>query len=492
MTTLCWPRWVAVFALVGAWLGGATAGGATGADGLLDPIVAQVEGVSPAGTRADFRALVSRLETAEAAIDRCARFQSDYGDRPRVRAILDGIALHPGELYFVNEEDIAALQDAAGRSIDLTSAELEVCVRARDTVPLARGGGRPSFGDLATSLDRCLTAMSQVGPNAAGLMVLRKLNRDIADPTFASARLLDELERKVGDLQLSQRNLELCAHAYNAVAVTQAVPNDAAALGCASGEVDCGSGKCCPSGDQCTNFCQRGNCDIICTAPACFPAAATVRLEDGSTRTMDELRLGDRVQVAHGDGSLGFSEIYLQTHKDALSAAPFVELTLASGRTLSLSARHFIPTGASFSDAVTKAAEEVRIGDLVWSQATQGMAAEPVVAQRTRVDVGLYNPLTMTGTILVDGVLASAHSDWFLDGIVSPHAQAAVYQAILAPVRLAYRVIGPEAMTVVTEEWGVVDAVRDATTPARVGAGLALLALAACAAFVVRRRHRHA
>lgn len=28
---------------------------------------------------------------------------------------------------------------------------------------------------------------------------------------------------------------------------------------------------------------------------------------------------------------------------------------------------------------------------------------------------GLYNPLTLSGTIIVDGVVASVHSDWFLD-----------------------------------------------------------------------------
>ena len=491
VTTFYWPRWAAMFAIAGAILGGATQSSATGASSALDGLVEQVEGVSPARTRADFRALVTRLETAEAAIDRCVRFNAQYGDRPKVRAILNAIALHPGELYFVSEAEIAALTDAVGRPIDLTSGELEVCVRARDTSPRSQAGERPSLGDIGASLDRCLAAAKQVGPNAAGIAALHKLGRGVTDPTFASAALLADLEGAVGDLQLTRRELELCAQSYNAVAATQAMPNDAAALGCAAGQVDCGNGKCCPSGDQCTPFCDKGDCNIICTAPACFPADATVLLEDGSIRAMAELRLGDRVQVVRADGSLGFSEIYLQTHKDALSAAPFVELTLASGRTLSLSPRHFIPTGPSFADATVKAAEELRVGDLVWSQAGDGMAADPVVAARTLVDVGLYNPLTMTGTIVVDGVVASAHSDWFLDGIVSPHAQAAVYQAILAPVRLAYRVIGPEAMTVVTEEWGVVDAVREGTTPARVGGGLGLVALLVLGGFLARRRIRH-
>ena len=45
---------------------------------------------------------------------------------------------------------------------------------------------------------------------------------------------------------------------------------------------------------------------------------------------------------------------------------------------------------------------------------------------------GLYNPFTIGGDIVVNGVLASSHSDWFLDG-VTPDAWAhhlpRVYQA---------------------------------------------------------------
>jgi hypothetical protein len=107
-----------------------------------------------------------------------------------------------------------------------------------------------------------------------------------------------------------------------------------------------------------------------------------------------------------------------------------VTLTLASGRALTLSPRHFIPVAAGADDAwdarVAKGADEVRVGDFVWSAA------------------GAYNPLTLNGTIVVDGVVASAHSDWFLDGVVPADTPARVYQAILAPVRVAYRAMGPD------------------------------------------------
>jgi MYXO-CTERM domain-containing protein len=195
-----------------------------------------------------------------------------------------------------------------------------------------------------------------------------------------------------------------------------------------------------------------------------------VWLQDGSQKAIRDVRLGDRIMVARADGSLGYEEVYLNTHRDAVSSTPYVELALASGRSLTLSPRHFIPVAAgptsTWAEHIAKGANEIAVGDIVWSRADAGrMVPDEVAAVRTTVAVGAYNPLTMNGTIVVDGVVASAHSDWFLDGIVSADAQAKVYQAILAPVRLAYRALGPARMETITEDWGVVDFVREATTP---------------------------
>jgi hypothetical protein len=45
---------------------------------------------------------------------------------------------------------------------------------------------------------------------------------------------------------------------------------------------------------------------------------------------------------------------------------------------------------------------------------------------------GLYNPYTMTGTIVINGGVASVHSDWFLDGVFDKmgltHLLPAAYQ----------------------------------------------------------------
>ena len=58
------------------------------------------------------------------------------------------------------------------------------------------------------------------------------------------------------------------------------------------------------------------------------------------------------------------------------------------------------------------------------------------------------------GSIVVDGVLASAHSSWVLDGVTPASLRRhlpAVYQAAFKPLVLAYRALGPARMAAATD-----------------------------------------
>ena len=59
---------------------------------------------------------------------------------------------------------------------------------------------------------------------------------------------------------------------------------------------------------------------------------------------------------------------------------------------------------------------------------------------------GLYNPYTLSGTIVVDGVAASCHSSWILDGVLPPRVAAVAYQRLFVVPRLAYKFLGPRGM----------------------------------------------
>jgi hypothetical protein len=157
----------------------------------------------------------------------------------------------------------------------------------------------------------------------------------------------------------------------------------------------------------------------------------------------------------------------------------FVQLRTAGGAALRLTADHHVfVTRAGVRLEIPAAAAQV--GDLVQVVGADGAAALEAVASKTLVRArGLFNPYTLSGAIVVDGVSASCHSSSFLDG-----AFAALniplptgYQALYAPVRALYRLLGARRMTALGP---VVDAVVDASNRGA-AAVLAPLAASTCA-----------
>ena len=477
---------------------------ATGDSGL-DALAAQVDGTAAAGNAALHRQYLSRLTAVQTSVAECVKFFRSHGDSGRVTAIIRQVTENPGDQFFTEPAIIDQLKRAAGSDISLTQLDLETCLQAQDR-ELARGLGADlpgRIGAVDASLKRCIASLRAVGPNAAGVTILERVRRRPADDSFTSATTLAKLERAVGELGLTPRDLETCVDAFDQnAAFTQSTVVGDNPPPCTSGETLCQvnfvSQTCCSAGETCPTVCGREGCTGYCSSGGCFPADATVTTDAG-VKAISEVRLGDRVLAARSDGTLGFEEIYLNTHRDAVTTAPYVMLRLETGRTLRLTPRHFIPVAAdataAWSSRVTKGANEVRAGDQVWSRQEDGtMTLDRVVTASTEMAVGAFNPLTMNGTIVVDGVVASAHSDWFLDGLVPAETQAWVYQTMLAPVRVAYRVLGPERMTLVTEELGVVDFVREATLPDGRAAGLGWILLAvgsvAGAGLLALRRRR--
>ena len=77
-------------------------------------------------------------------------------------------------------------------------------------------------------------------------------------------------------------------------------------------------------------------------------------------------------------------------------------------------------------------------------QTTTNAVAAEVMSIKMDVKSGMFNPYTINGRIVVDGVVASAHSDWFLDPLAPSFAVPylpATYQALLSPLQLLHSVL---------------------------------------------------
>lgn len=155
----------------------------------------------------------------------------------------------------------------------------------------------------------------------------------------------------------------------------------------------------------------------------CFPADATVALEDGTVKAMENLVVGDRVNIGGGK----FSQVFLFTHSDAqVVSTNFVQLTTETGEELVLSDGHYLPISGS-----VKAACAVQVGDFV----TLASGIESKITKKMSYveKIGLFNPQTLNGNIVVNGVLASTFT---------MAADPKLAQAALSPLRACFAKLG--------------------------------------------------
>eukprot|EP00180_Rhodochaete_pulchella_P001647 Plantae.Rhodophyta-Rhodochaete_pulchella.ctg2484.p1 GENE.Plantae.Rhodophyta-Rhodochaete_pulchella.ctg2484~~Plantae.Rhodophyta-Rhodochaete_pulchella.ctg2484.p1 ORF type:complete len:318 (-),score=31.41 Plantae.Rhodophyta-Rhodochaete_pulchella.ctg2484:139-993(-) len=158
-----------------------------------------------------------------------------------------------------------------------------------------------------------------------------------------------------------------------------------------------------------------------CGSSSCFPFYARVILAGGQTKSMEELSVGDEVVVG-GDGST--SPVHFFGHKDLSSRTRFVQLDHGEG-SLVLSPGHFV-----YVDGALKRATDVKVGDTL---EVFGFDGNVTTSKVHGVDVvygsGLYNPHTLSGDLIVDGVKTSCYTS-------AVHPRLAHY--LLAPLRAAY------------------------------------------------------
>lgn len=149
----------------------------------------------------------------------------------------------------------------------------------------------------------------------------------------------------------------------------------------------------------------------------CFPATATATLEDRSKKPLHLLRIGDVVQV----GPSKFSPVFMFTHRLSQGMYTFVVIS-GTHTTISLTPGHYL----YINDRLTMA-KTVRPGDRL--RLADG-SEDIVKSVNMELKQGLYNPQTLHGDIVVDGVLASTYTSAIAPTVAHP---------LLAPLRMIFR-----------------------------------------------------
>lgn len=156
--------------------------------------------------------------------------------------------------------------------------------------------------------------------------------------------------------------------------------------------------------------------------PVCFPGTSTVALRNGAMKRMDELAVGDEVAVGGGK----FSQVFMFTHKLSDVKHNFVKLSVSADRELTLTSGHYL-----YLNGKLRAASTAVIGDVVTlDDGTFALIDEVSAVHGT----GLYNPQTLHGDIVVDGVLASTYTTTVEPGFA--HAALAPLRALFAKLSM--------------------------------------------------------
>lgn len=205
---------------------------------------------------------------------------------------------------------------------------------------------------------------------------------------------------------------------------------------------------------NCKAFKNDNECTIYYggSCPSCFPGDSTVQTPAG-VKMMSNLRVGDKVLTTGARGDLTYEPVTFFGHADASASTVMTSVTLqGAARALRLSKRHFVPAcpvngiACEYSERTHKYSEDLQVGDHMWTHAADGeLVLSRVEGLKDVVETGVFNPYTVNGNIVVDGVLASAHSDWVFDAYTPKSLQQylpAFYNMLFLPLRIAYYLTG--------------------------------------------------
>merc|ERR1712107_270854 len=134
--------------------------------------------------------------------------------------------------------------------------------------------------------------------------------------------------------------------------------------------------------------------------------------------TIEELRLGDKVQTIHNQNIL-MTNFLGWLHKDANHTERFLKLKTESVQ-ITLSKKHVIfykKKGMEGDNMATTFADRVEEGDLLEVISDGKVQWERVVDIDSELRKGAYAPLTSEGTILVDNILASCYADFVYQSV---------------------------------------------------------------------------
>jgi len=146
----------------------------------------------------------------------------------------------------------------------------------------------------------------------------------------------------------------------------------------------------------------------------CFPATAQVRLQDGTTKTLEEVGPSDLVETTVDFQERGYERWLFDFHgsmgaRQAVVVEDFVEFVHESEPPLRITPNHFLYVLRDGEPTLVLASSVV-VGDVLLVTTDAGVKPSTISGLRMVKDRGIYAPLTFSGRLAVNGVVVSSYA----------------------------------------------------------------------------------
>jgi len=151
---------------------------------------------------------------------------------------------------------------------------------------------------------------------------------------------------------------------------------------------------------------SNGGADSGAAGPTlCFSAFEQVTLENGESKAISEVEVGDRVLAVNAAGDFVYSDVVFLPHAKNEIEADFTQIITESGRDIKMTGLHMIPSGDCSAQGTLPLvyANSVATGSCI--RTVDGL--EKVTDVKKSVESGVYSVVTMDEMVVVNGVVAS-------------------------------------------------------------------------------------
>mgnify|MGYP001077172210 CR=1 FL=1 len=165
------------------------------------------------------------------------------------------------------------------------------------------------------------------------------------------------------------------------------------------------------------NVCMQYTCKASVKSAKCFPGRSQVILHDGRTKQLSQLKIGDLVIVNENNV---YEPVLAFIHASKENLFNYLAMEINSSlsntsSTLFVSPNHLI---FDYDSGEARFAGKFQVGDRVQFIQNNKITPSEIINIELKQEQGFYAPLTPSGTIVVDGVVASNYAS------VSNHALA--------------------------------------------------------------------